>query len=307
MSEGGKSLPRTRNQQLAEVVAVRGRRVRAAEFLRSPQAVIGGVLLVLVVGFGLLGPLLTKDPITQDLGARLHPPMWAGGSADHPFGTDLLGRDVLARLASGVRVSLMVVLASLVASAVLGTVIGLIAGYFQGPFDVVAMRLADIQLAFPEILLILLVVGTVGPGTGTLIAVLTITGWVLYARLVRSQVLAIKHKEYIDALRALGAGPVRTIARHVFPNLTAQLTVIASFATANIVLIEAALSFLGLGVPPPTPSLGGMIADGQAYLVSNPWLCVIPGVAILLMVVGVNLLGEFLRHILNPRTSGQAR
>lgn len=271
-------------------------------FRRSPGAIVGALCVIGIVLFAIIVPIVAPSPITQDLTVRLLPPIWDGGVATHPFGTDLLGRDVLARLGGGIRVSLYVVLAAMAVSLVVGTLVGLVGGYFGGIVDGVVMRIADIQLAFPDILLILLVVSTLGAGTNTLILVLAVSGWVIYARVVRSQTLALIKKEFIDASHAIGAGGARTIFRHIFPNLTAQLTVIASFSTANIVLIEAALSFLGLGVPPPTPSLGGMIADGQAYLSTNPWLCIVPGAAIFVFVVGVNLLGDWLRELLNPRS-----
>lgn len=271
-------------------------------FRRSGQAVVGGICLIAALGFAFIMPFFTPDATDQDLGNRLAPPFWAGGTADHILGTDLLGRDVVARLAGGIQNSLWIVLVAMAASIIIGTIIGLLTGYFGGWLDAIVMRIADIQLAFPEILLILLVVATLGPGVGTLILVLALTGWVVYARVVRSQAMALKEKEFIDASHALGASHARTLLRHIFPNLTAQITVIASFATANIVLIEAALSFLGLGVPPPTPSLGGMISEGQAYLVANPWLCIIPGAAIFIIVVGVNLVADWLRDYLNPKS-----
>lgn len=271
-------------------------------FRRSGQAVVGALCLVAALGFAFIMPFFAPDATDQDLGNRLAPPFWAGGTVDHILGTDLLGRDVVARLAGGIQNSLWIVLVAMAASIVIGTIIGLLTGYFGGWLDAVVMRIADVQLAFPEILLILLVVATLGPGVGTLILVLALTGWVVYARVVRSQAMALKEKEFIDASHALGASHARTLLKHIFPNLTAQITVIASFATANIVLIEAALSFLGLGVPPPTPSLGGMISEGQAYLVANPWLCIIPGAAIFIIVVGVNLVADWLRDYLNPKS-----
>lgn len=289
------------------LVTLERRRRRAAlggwrAFSRSWSAITGALCLAAVLGFAFLGPLFAPDPITQDLGNRMSPPVWAGGTAAHLFGTDTLGRDVLARLAGGIQNSLWIVLVAMLASIVIGTAVGLIAGYFGGWFDAIVMRLADVQLAFPEILLILLIVATLGPGTGTLILVLALTGWVVYARVVRSQTLSLTQKEFIDASRSLGAGHARMLLRHVLPNVTAQITVIASFSTANIVLIEAALSFLGLGVPPPMPSLGSMIAEGQAYLVVNPWLCIIPGAAIFVIVVGINLVADWLRDHLNPNS-----
>jgi peptide/nickel transport system permease protein len=268
---------------------------------RSPRALTGVILLVLLVGFSVVAPLFTPSPITQDLGARLLPPAWSGGTSRHLLGTDSLGRDVLARLAGGVQISLIIVVLSVAIALVLGTIIGLVAGYYGGWFDAGVMRLADIQLAFPDILLILLVVSTLGAGVGTLIATLAIAGWVLYARVVRSQTMAVKHKEYIESAHSIGSSGGRTLFRHILPNISGQIIVIASFAAANIVLIESALSYLGLGVPPPRPSLGGMISDGQAYLSTDPWLSVVPGVAIFVIVVAVNLIGDWLRQILDPR------
>ncbi|WP_449278427.1 ABC transporter permease [Leucobacter sp. GX24907] len=297
---GAVSRPKT------EMLSTVGARRRPAtggwwrSFRRSRQAITGAICIVVVLGFAFLGPLSSPDPMEQDLGLRLAPPAWSGGTVEHLFGTDSVGRDVLARLAGGIQNSLWIVLVAMLASIVIGTVIGLLSGYFGGWFDVVVMRIADIQLAFPEILLILLVVATLGPGTNTLILVLALTGWVVYARVVRSQAMSLKQKEFIEASKVLGTKNSRTIVRHVLPNLTAQITVIASFSTANIVLIEAALSFLGLGVPPPAPSLGSMIAEGQAYLVANPWLCIIPGAAIFVIVVGINLVADWLRGHLNP-------
>lgn len=271
-------------------------------FLRNGSAVTGALCLILMLGFAFIGPFFTPDPIAQDLTNRLQPPVWAGGSAEHIFGTDTLGRDVLARLAGGIQNSLWIVIVAMTFSIIVGTIVGLVGGYFGGWFDAIVMRIADVQLAFPEILLILLVVATLGPGTGTLIFVLALSGWVLYGRVVRSQAMSLKEKEFIDASHSLGSSHLRTLVGHILPNLTAQITVIASFATANIVLIEAALSFLGLGVPPPTPSLGGMISEGQPYLVANPWLCIIPGAAIFVIVVGINLVADWLRDYLNPTT-----
>lgn len=292
--------PSTRSLAAVEAKKSSNRWWRA--FRRSGQAVVGGICLIAALGFAFIMPFFTPDATDQDLGNRLAPPLWAGGTAEHLLGTDLLGRDVVARLAGGIQNSLWIVLVAMAASIIIGTVIGLLTGYFGGWLDAVVMRIADVQLAFPEILLILLVVATLGPGVGTLILVLALTGWVVYARVVRSQAMALKEKEFIDASHALGARHTRTLLMHIFPNLTAQITVIASFATANIVLIEAALSFLGLGVPPPTPSLGGMISEGQAYLVANPWLCIIPGAAIFIIVVGVNLVADWLRDYLNPKS-----
>ncbi|MFT3874194.1 MAG: ABC transporter permease [Nocardioides sp.] len=279
--------------------APRGDALRS--LFRSPQGIVGLASIVLVLAFACIVPIFASDPYYQDLTQRLAPPVWAGGSWAHPFGTDALGRDLLARLADGIRVSLVIVVATVLISTFIGTALGLVAGFWGGLFDSIVMRLVDVQLAFPQILLVLLVVGTIGPGVGTLIATLSITTWVLYARVVRSQTLAIKNQEYIEAARSIGSTRIRTAVMHVLPNVSGQLIVLASFAAANVVLFEAALSFLGLGVPSPQPSLGGIIADGQVHLTSDPWLSVLPGIAIFLLVIGANLLGDWLREVLDPR------
>lgn len=267
----------------------------------SPRAVIGGVAVIGIVVFALVVPFFAPSPTYQNLTARLVPPIWDGGSTAHILGTDALGRDVMSRLASGVGTSLLIVVVTVACSLVLGTIIGLIAGFYGGVFDAVVMRLADVQLAFPQILLILFVVSTFGASVKTLIVTLSISSWVLYARVVRSQTIALKNQEFVDAARAIGSSGLRSIRRHILPNVSGQLIVIASFAAANVVLIEAALSFLGLGVPPPEASLGGMISDGQQYMTTNPWLCVIPGIAIFVIVIGVNLIGDWLREVYDPR------
>jgi peptide/nickel transport system permease protein len=255
-----------------------------------------------VVMLAAFGPVVSNDPFTQHLVSRLEPPLWAGG-ADHAhiFGTDSLGRDVFARIVFGARISLLISLLAVLISGTLGTLIGVYSGYYGGWLDTLMMRLADIQLAFPFILLVILLVGTLGPSLINVVMVLGISGWVLYARIVRGQTLSLREKEFVEASRALGMGDARIIFRHILPNVMSTVIVIASFATAQMIIAEASLSFLGLGVQPPNPSLGGMLSEGKIYIVIDPWVATLPGLTIMVAVLGVNLLGDWLRDLLDPR------
>jgi peptide/nickel transport system permease protein len=191
-------------------------------------------------------------------------------------------------------------MAVLIAGSV-GVVLGLVAGYYGGAADAVIMRVADVQLAFPFILLVILVVGALGPSVPNLIIVLGVSGWILYARVVRGQVLSVREAEFVQAARSAGANDLRIVVRHILPSVVSPVIVIASFAAAQVIVAEAALSFLGLGVQPPDPSWGRMLADSRDYLASNPWLATIPGMAIVLTVLALNLMGDWLRDVLDPR------
>lgn len=271
-------------------------------FLRSRTAQVGVLCTLAVVMLAAFGPMLSNDPFTQHLVSRLEPPLWAGGAdRAHIFGTDSLGRDVFTRIAFGARISLFISVLAVLISGTLGTLIGVYAGYYGGRLDSLMMRLADIQLAFPFILLVILLVGTLGPSLKNVVMVLGISGWVLYARIVRGQTLSLREKEFVEASRALGMGDTRIIFRHILPNVMSPVIVVASFATAQMIIIEASLSFLGLGVQPPNPSLGNMLAEGKLYLVIDPWLSTLPGLTIMVAVLGVNLLGDWLRDLLDPR------
>ena len=254
----------------------------------------GGVVLAVVFA-NLLFPAGTD---VMDLGARLQPPHL---SSPHPLGTDPIGRDVLSRVIYGGRISLTVGLVSVACSAVSGTLLGLLAGYYRATVGAVVMRLADIQLAFPFILLAITVIAIVGPGLWKLIAVMVVSQWAQYARLVRAQVLALREREYVQAAQALGANNGRMMFRHIIPNAVGPIIVLATLNVANNILLESGLTFLGLGVDPQIPSWGGMLADGRTYLQTAWWVSVFPGVAITLTVLGFNLLGDWLRDRLDPQ------
>jgi peptide/nickel transport system permease protein len=271
--------------------------------IRRRTALFGLVVIAAVVLAALLAPVLTHfDPQVQDIGQRLKPPGWAGpdGRA-HWLGTDHLGRDILGRILFGARIALVVGLAAVAIAGTLGLAIGLVSGYFGGRVDDLFMRLADIQLAFPFILLALAVIGVLGPSLRNIIAVVGVSGWVVYARIVRGEVLSLREREFVLAARAVGSPPGRVIVRHVVPNAFTPWLVIATLDMARVIIVESALSFLGLGVPPPTPTWGAMLADGRVYMSTAWWLATFPGLAILVTVLGINLLGDGLRDTLDPR------
>ena len=271
--------------------------------IRRRTALVGLVVVVAVVFAALLAPVLTPfDPLAQDITQRLKPPGWTNteGRA-HWLGTDHLGRDILGRILSGSRIALVVGLAAVAIAGTLGLVIGVLSGYFGGRVDDVFMRLADIQLAFPFILLALAVIGVLGPSLRNIIVVVGVSGWVVYARIVRGEVLSLREREFVQAARAVGSSPGRVIVRHLVPNAFAPWLVIATLDMARVIIVESALSFLGLGIPPPTPTWGGMLADGRVYMSTAWWLATFPGLAILVTVLGINLLGDGLRDTLDPR------
>jgi peptide/nickel transport system permease protein len=271
--------------------------------IRRRTALFGLVVFGAVVLAAILAPVLAPfDPLVQDLALRLKPPGWVGPEGHaHWLGTDHLGRDILARILFGSRIALVVGLAAVAIAGTLGLVIGVVSGYFGGRVDDLFMRLADIQLAFPFILLALAVIGVLGPSLRNIIVVVGVSGWVVYARIVRGEVLSLREREFVQAARAVGSTSSRVIARHVVPNAFAPWLVIATLDMARVIIVESALSFLGLGVPPPTPTWGGMLADGRVYMSTAWWLATFPGLAILVTVLGINLLGDGLRDTLDPR------
>jgi peptide/nickel transport system permease protein len=264
----------------------------------------GRALLVtgaVIVGFAavaaIVGPWLTPfDPSVQELPLRL-----AGPTLRHPFGLDELGRDILARVLAGARISFAVGLAVVSVSASVGTVLGAVAGYFGGVIDDLISRIIDILLAFPGLLLAIALVAVLGPSLTNVLLALTVIGWVGYARLVRGQVLRAREFEYVQAARALGAGIPRILWRHVIPSAIPAVVVQATLGMAGAIIGEAALSFLGLGVQPPTPSWGTMLNGGRAHLLDAPHLTVFPGVAIALLVLGFNFVGDGLRDLADPK------
>jgi peptide/nickel transport system permease protein len=276
--------------------------VRVLAFARrNPLVLVGGAILLVVVLAAVCAPLLTaSDPVRPSFGQRLRAPWGLGGTAARPLGADNLGRDIYARLLYGGRISLALATSAVLLATGVGVLVGLLAGYLGGKLDDVVMRLADVQLTFPVIMLAIAIVAVVGTSPLALVGVLALSGWVLHARTVRANVLTIRHLEYVDAAWALGASHRRVVFRHVLPNTLAPILVIASSQFATMVLLESGLSFLGMGVQPPQPSWGAMLAEGRDYLSNAWWLATMPGVAISLVVLGANLLGDGLRDLLDP-------
>lgn len=284
--------------------ATRTRRLRRlGRGLRArPLSSAAFVVMVAVVIAAVFAPdLAPHDPTAQSLRTRLLPP-WPlpGSDPAHPLGTDPLGRDLLSRVLIGARISMMVGVGAVAMQAVIGVAAGLVAGFYGRWVDQVAMRLADVQQSIPFLVLVVAVAGVVGPSLRNTVLVLGITGWVTYGRVVRAQVLSLMANEYVTAARALGGGDARLMLRHLLPNLVAPITVIATLTVSTMILVEASLSFLGLGVPPPTPTWGGMVADGRNYLADAWWVSVVPGTAIFVTVLAINLVGDALRETLDP-------
>ncbi|MAU94717.1 MAG: peptide ABC transporter permease [Fulvimarina sp.] len=262
---------------------------------RNADALLAVILLVAVAALCILMPLLWPlDPVRGALTATFRPPMSVIDGQIHPLGTDQLGRDLLARLGLGTAVSLAIVLSASVISVVLGTVLGMLAGYFGGWLDIVIMRAVDIQMAIPFILLILLIVAVVGPSMANLVLVLGVTGWAIFARVARARTLEVRELEYVEASRAIGMSNLAIIFRHVLPNIVGPQTVLLTLDLPRLVILEASVGFLGLGVQPPTPTLGNLIGEGRSFILLADWLVLYPGLVIGALVVGCNLLGDWL-------------
>jgi peptide/nickel transport system permease protein len=264
--------------------------------------VAGALLVAALVVACLFGPLVyTTDPLDQNLRARLAPPIWAGGTWEHPFGADGFGRDTLARILHGGRVSIGVSVAAILVAGLVGVPLGLAAGYRRGNAEHVIMRLADAQQALPGVLLAIIIVAVIGASVFNLVAILAISGWSVYTRLVFGMVRSLRSRDFVVAAETLGSSSWRVMLRHVLPNTLTPIVVLATLQVARMIQAEAALSFLGLGVPPPDPSWGSILTDGQKVIFSTPWVATIPGVVIFIAVLGVNLLGDGLRRWLDPR------
>ncbi len=263
---------------------------------------VGGGIVILIVLLALLAPTVSPhDPLAQVLPDRLKPPAWLpGGSAAYLLGTDANGRDLLSRILWGARTSLEIGLLSVLIGATIGVSGGLLAGYRGGWVDTLIGRLADIQQAIPLLILALAVIEVVGSSVLNLVLVLGIGSWLYYFRVVRGEVLSVRERPYIDAARAVGVGDRRILLRHVLPNVVGSIVVVVTLEVPQVILFTAGLTFLGLGVPPPTPEWGRLIFDGRDYLQSAWWLAVEPGVVLVLFVLGVNLLGDALRDRLDP-------
>ena len=237
----------------------------------------------------------------------LKPPSWLeGGEKAHLLGTDNLGRDMLSRIIYGSRVSLLVGVASVILAGIIGIIVGLASGYYGGWLDTILMRIVDSFLSIPNILFALVFLAVFGPSVPTLIIVLGVTNWVAYARIVRGETLSIKEREFVRAARSIGVRNVKIISRHILPNVISSFIVISTLSVATTIILEASLSFLGLGVQPPTVSWGGILSDGRDYLATSWWLATFPGVAITITVLGIIFLGDWLRDVLDPRSQSRS-
>ncbi|MCL0075541.1 nickel ABC transporter permease subunit NikC [Dehalococcoidia bacterium] len=266
-------------------------------------ALIGAAIILVLVFVALLAPFIAPhDPVEQNLGNRLLPP-----SIEHPSGTDNLGRCILSRLIHGSRVSLQIGIMVVGIASITGVTLGLIAGYRGGLIDELIMRIVDILLAFPGIILALVIAGILGPSLYNVMLALAVVGWTSYARVVRGSVLSVKEKGFVEAVRVLGASDARIMFRHVLPNVMAPVIVMATLGMAHVILAAAALSFLGLGAQPPTPEWGSMLNDGRAFMRTAPHLTIFPGLAIMVTVLAFNFLGDGLRDILDPRLKEMRR
>ncbi|WP_037034093.1 ABC transporter permease [Rahnella sp. WP5] len=254
------------------------------------DGLLGGLLLLLVIVPALLAPWLPlPDPLTNDLAAAFSSP---GGH--HLLGTDQLGRDLLSRILSGTRLSLMVVLLAALIAAVTGSALGMIAGYTGGWLDALIMRLMDIQLAVPFILLILLVMALFGASLTNIIVIMGVTSWAIYARVARAKTLEIRELEFIESVKAMGFSTPRILLRHVLPSLMTPLIVLLTLDIPRLIVLEASIGFLGMGIQPPTPTLGNLIGEGRSYMLLAQWLVLYPGLVIAALVIGCNLLGDSL-------------
>ncbi|MEK7340912.1 MAG: ABC transporter permease [Candidatus Binatota bacterium] len=275
--------------------------------LRYLKIWVGGLILLLLLVSGLAAPLIAPyDPQEQRLEDRLQPPSWsAGGRGRYLLGTDNLGRDIMSRVIYGSRISLLVGTSTVLLAGFLGCFLGAVAGYFGDMTDEVITKVTEIFLAFPFLLLAIALMAFLGQGLVNLIMALMLTRWVQYCRVVRGEVLSLKERDFVVAVRALGGRDFYILLRHVVPNTLASVTVIATFAMAIVIIAEASLSFLGLGVPAHIPTWGSMLSEGRSYMYRAPWLTIFPGMAIFITVFGINLLGDGLRDILDPKLRGQ--
>ena len=272
-----------------------------AKFRRWP--VLPVAMLAILVFAAVFAPIISPhNPVKGDLRARGKPPVWLeGGTTNHLLGTDNQGRDIFSRIIYGARVSMAFAAATMLLSVALGAIIGAISGYYGGHIDEILMRLVDLQNALPFILAALVVVGVFGPSFTTLLIIIALFSWGTTARQIRGEVLQLKQMDYVALARVAGASSPRIILQHLIPGVTNTLIVVATLGTGQIILTEATLSFLGVGIPPPEPAWGSMVAFGRNYIATEWWIAVIPGVAIALVVVSLNFLGDWLRDYFDPR------
>jgi peptide/nickel transport system permease protein len=270
---------------------------------KRKTAFAGLIFLILTLLVAIAAPLLVPmDPSTQNISGRLMPPGWISDEGfKHLLGTDQLGRDVLSRVIYGSRVSIMVAVGAVFIGGAIGLIVGLVSGYAGGWVDSVLMRLVDMQLAFPFLLLALTMVTILGPSIMNVVLVLSITSWISYAKVVRSSVLSVKYLEFIEASKAAGTTRFLILFRQILPNIISPFIVVASFQVATLIIAESSLSFLGLGVPTSEPTWGAMLADGREYMTDAWWIAIYPGVMLMLVAMSANLFGDGLRDVLDPR------
>lgn len=269
--------------------------------LHSAKGLVGAVLLLLAIFAAIAAPLLAPhDPREQNVRAKFAEPKFVDPASPYPLGGDNLGRDILSRVLFGSRASLAIGILVTLIAAVVGSLLGGLAGYRGGIVDIVVMRLIDLQLSIPFILLALIFLAILGPGFWSVFAALAVALWVNYARLIRGETLKLREMEYVTAARAIGCSGARTLLTHIMPNLLQSIIVLATLDMAYVIIFESSLTFLGLGIQPPTPTWGYMLSEGRNYLRESPWMTIFPGLAIILTVVGINLLGDWLRDTLDP-------
>jgi peptide/nickel transport system permease protein len=269
---------------------------------KSWAGLLGFCIIIFLVVLSLFGQWIAPfDPMDAPLRDRLLPPFTDG----HILGTDQLGRDILSRIIAGTKVSLIIGLATALLAGVIGTIVGVIAGYFRGWIDIVLMRIVDVQLSFPFILLVLVISAVLGAGLTNIIISLALAGWVIFARVIRSEVLALREKEFITAAIATGVPKFEILVRHILPNIFTPIIILISLQMGTYIIAEASVSFLGFGVQPPTPAWGNMLNEGKDYIFSSWWLITFPGIAIILTTLGVNLFGDWLRDTLDPELKGE--
>jgi ABC-type dipeptide/oligopeptide/nickel transport system permease subunit len=287
---------------LAAEPALSARRLAVRRLWRLKWGLAATGLLLLIVASAVFAPWVApKDPLAVDIRHRLAPPAWmAGGTSENLLGTDPVGRDLLSRVVYGGRVSLVVGVAAVLISASVGVLLGLGAGYLAGRTDAVIMTGINVMLTFPFILLALAVIAVLGPSLTNMIIVLGVTGWPLYARVVRAETQAIRERDFIAASRALGLGHLRIVFRQILPNLGSTIVVIATLEVARVIIAESFLSFLGLGIQPPTPAWGNMLGEGRVYMLNSWWIAAFPGLAIFVTTLSINLMGNALRDWLDP-------
>ena len=271
--------------------------------LRSKTGTFGLIIVLLVTIVAIFAPVIAPyNPAETNTASRLLPPFWMdGGNTDYLLGTDNLGRDILSRLIYGSRVSLLVGVSAVIVGGIIGIVLGLVSGYFGKALDYIIMRGVDAFLAIPNILFMLIILAIVGPSLTTLIFVLGGTTWVTYARIVRSETLSVKERDYVKSAKAIGASNLHIIIKYILPNVISSFIVVATLNVASIIISEASLSFLGLGIQPPDVSWGLMLSDGRQYLATSWWVATFPGIAITITVLGVIFLGDWLRDVLDPK------